>query len=332
MSLQISIDGGHRTSRSLSAHRDYTSEMFSLSHKPLNLQTAKSIFIARTLEHINHHTANRRHDQIQVTVSLPGYSESWHRARYRPYINDLQRSFKNKNVSIQFIDDTWAALLTESNTLRGICVLCGHGSSVAYIPDNNLDNTRKYDGLGPFLGDHSSGYYLSASVFRSLFRNRTNSENQEFLSNLISTMKDDPYYARLNPAVLLDNPDPVFWLSMLKNQESELFAPLIASMSKAILTLATRMLVLPPHLDSTVNYMIETILDHLTSCLEIADRLSEPLPIVLQGGLLRHHSIFKVRLEEAIRSNQTNCDIRSSTKHTVFGTMQFIRTQESTVH
>jgi len=329
--MKIAIDGGHQKSRSISCNDTSSNSPPYPSPKPMNLRTESSSFTNCVMDHINHQLKNRkneRDEKVEIAISLPGCATTWQRTKYAASIKKIQNTLRQNDINVEtihLIDDTWAALLTESEELNGISVICGHGSTVAYISGQGPSDTIKLDGLGPLLGDNSSGYYLALCTLRHLCINKHDSICTELLNGIKTEMENDNFLSTCHPSTLVK--DPVQWIDILHSEKAEQIHSIIASIAKAVFTTGEKITSKPLFLQEIENSMVNHIAGQINKALEVSAPCDKPKKLVLQGGLIRHNDRFANSVKQLVedKAKLKKYEVVSSKKPHVDGTMKYLK-------
>lgn len=197
------------------------------------------------------------------------------------------------NVSI--LDDTWAGLIAGAHSCRGICAFAGTGASV-FVGHGSFDLNRiqKLDGWGAFLGDRGSGFQLVMKALRQIARAFDQGETVPLARALFSANKLD-----ITSLVQLQE-----WFDQRVRDCPTDWNIEVGRLAKDVVDRAED----ETNSDELARSLIRGVAEQMAETICLAARRfdTSQLPIVLQGGMFEHSSLYRATVLEKVRATVPN--------------------------
>ncbi len=252
-------------------------------------------------------------DIESIVISLPGVGLQREQDEASVV---MRRAFGSKHVKV--VDDTWAALFAVTQSAFGICAFAGCGASVCialgeFIPKKEY----KIDGWGPVIGDFGSGFQLVTRFFRNLGRELDEKGNSEFYDEIRTYSRAMNLYPELPALEFVQE-----WFDSFLDYHSAEWRAQFARLAEPVIKIA----------DSTKNDtastqardLVNSVAAELALSLRIAVRrhpqiVSQGLPLVLQGGVLRNSCFYQSAIKAQL--SETFSDIIVAKERPVIGAL-----------
>jgi N-acetylglucosamine kinase-like BadF-type ATPase len=242
----------------------------------------------------------------RLVLALPGVS-TMHDLAIGHSIARLSKWQIGDTRNYAIVDDTYAGLIAGARSTRGICAFAGTGASVYMGTSDGEDCTYfptkpfKFDGLGPMLGDHGSGFRLAMTALETIGREldvcrhsdtRKEGRNPHGLPILFDALIEEieKSYPKLyeEPSFLQN------WFDDLMANHNPDWRFRIARLATIVTTAAEKG---DPFARGLVEEAADSMVGTLQSALDLDDFMAmRTTRIYCQGGMFRHSRIYRERV------------------------------------
>lgn len=298
----IAISGGHSKSTAVAADAHFrvlaVAEIVgrSVNHHMYHQSEVEEAIIAlhdKLLEKMNiHRTVNLFNIVHRIACSIAGAATESDRLLTEICFAGAGWELFRKNLTV--VDDTWAGLLAGTLASNGICGFSGTGSSVYVGTGSRFDGRPfKTDGWGAILGDRGSGFQLAVDTFQYLTTHYDQYAVIAPLFEIISKVE-----RRIRDIDSLQR-----WFDSLAIGKDQSWRVTFASVASAI----TRDADISGELSES-GQLVTAVAERMADTIEWAhknNKCSSDTPIVFQGGMFEHSSLYTRIVSNRLRSLTT---------------------------